>query len=81
MQNMHRMKIVPLAAALLAACLACASRAAAPVGDSSTPSLAIAPPDLSDIWNDPAFVKGFLGGYGISPDVEPRISQDDMAIM
>ena len=81
MQSMHRLKIVPFAAALLAACLACASRAAAPVGDSSTPSLAIAPPDLSDIWNDPSFVKGFLGGYGISPDVEPRISQDDMAIM
>jgi tetratricopeptide (TPR) repeat protein len=81
MQTMHRMKIIPLAAALLAACIACASRASAPAGDSSTPSLAIAPPDLSDIWNDPAFVKGFLGGYGISPDVEPRISQDDMAIM
>ena len=81
MQSMHRLKIVPFAAALLAACLACASRASAPVGDSSTPSLAIAPPDLSDIWNDPSFVKGFLGGYGISPDVEPRISQDDMAIM
>ncbi len=41
----------------------------------------ISPPDLASIWNDPGFQKSFIGGYGISPDVEPRISPDDIALL
>ena len=28
-----------------------------------------------DFWNDPAFVKGFMGDYGFRSEVEPRIRQ------
>ncbi|MCX5665218.1 MAG: tetratricopeptide repeat protein [Planctomycetota bacterium] len=51
-------------------------------GDSAPgPSMQIAQPDLSIIWNDPGFQKSFIGGYGINPDIEPRVSQDDMALL
>lgn len=45
------------------------------------PSMQISPPDLSAIWNDPGFQRAFVGGYGIHPDVEPRVTQDDMALL
>jgi tetratricopeptide (TPR) repeat protein len=45
------------------------------------PSMQISPPDLSAIWNDPEFQRAFVGGYGIHPDVEPRVTQDDMALL
>ncbi len=45
------------------------------------PSMTIAPPDLAAMWSDPGFQKSFIGGYGINADVEPRISQDDMALL
>jgi tetratricopeptide (TPR) repeat protein len=38
-------------------------------------------PDLAAIWNDPSFQKSFVGGYGINPEVEPRVTQDDMALL
>lgn len=41
----------------------------------------ISQPSLALIWNDPGFQKSFIGGYGINPDIEPRISQDDMALL
>ena len=51
-------------------------------GDSAPgPSMQISQPDLSIIWNDPGFQKSFIGGYGINPDIEPRVSQDDMALL
>jgi tetratricopeptide (TPR) repeat protein len=41
----------------------------------------ISQPDLAVIWNDPGFQKSFIGGYGVSADIEPRIAQDDMALL
>lgn len=44
-------------------------------------STEVSPAKLEDVWNDPGFRRSFVGGYGISPDVEPRISQDDLALL
>ena len=34
------------------------------------------PPELTqDFWNDPAFVRGFMGDYGFRSEVEPRIDK------
>ncbi len=46
-----------------------------------SPSMTISPPDLSTVWDDPAFRKSIVGGFGISPDVEPRITGDDLALL
>ncbi|NBX32000.1 MAG: hypothetical protein EBR07_04635 [Planctomycetes bacterium] len=62
----------------------CASMASAPVGvggEAPPPSMKISQPDLAVIWNDPGFQKSFIGGYGVSADIEPRIAQDDMALL
>ncbi|MFO0782478.1 MAG: tetratricopeptide repeat protein [Phycisphaerales bacterium] len=75
------------AATLHAALLACFLCAAPAQGAGSAddtapqPSTTVAPPDLNAIWNDPSFRLSFIGGYGIHPDVEPRISQDDLALL
>ena len=61
-----------------------ASMASAPVGvggEAPPPSMKISQPDLAVIWNDPGFQKSFIGGYGVSADIEPRIAQDDMALL
>jgi tetratricopeptide (TPR) repeat protein len=58
--------------------------ASAPVGaggEAPPPSMKISQPDLAVIWNDPGFQKSFIGGYGVSADIEPRIAQDDMALL
>lgn len=63
-------------------CINTSSNFANAKGDSAPgPSMQIAQPDLSIIWNDPGFQKSFIGGYGINPDIEPRVSQDDMALL
>ena len=62
----------------------CVSMASAPVGaggEAPPPSMKISQPDLAVIWNDPGFQKSFIGGYGVSADIEPRIAQDDMALL
>lgn len=46
-----------------------------------SPSMTISPPTLSSVWNDPTFRMSIVGGFGISPDVEPRITQDDLAVL
>ena len=68
-----------LAAAAIAC--ACAPATAAPGDAAPGPSIDLGRPDLAAIWNDPGFQKSFVGGYGISPDVEPHISQDDLALL
>jgi tetratricopeptide (TPR) repeat protein len=50
-------------------------------GEAPPPSMKISQPDLAVIWNDPGFQKSFIGGYGVSADIEPRIAQDDMALL
>jgi tetratricopeptide (TPR) repeat protein len=58
--------------------------ASAPVGaggEAPPQSMKISQPDLAVIWNDPGFQKSFIGGYGVSADIEPRIAQDDMALL
>ncbi len=62
----------------------CAAMANAPAGvggEAPPPSMKISQPDLAVIWNDPGFQKSFIGGYGVSADIEPRIAQDDMALL
>ncbi len=77
-----------LAAQFIALCILTTSMmpsdlvAAVRADDSApSPSMTIAQPDLALIWNDPGFQKSFIGGYGINAEVEPRISQDDMALL
>ncbi len=40
------------------------------------------PPELTqDFWNDPAFVRGFMGDYGFRSEVEPRIDKAEQFIL
>lgn len=40
------------------------------------------PPQLTqNFWNDPAFVKGFMGDYGFRSEVEPRIDKSEQFIL
>ena len=36
---------------------------------------------VDPIWNDPVFKKQFIAGYGINADVEPRVTQAEVAIL
>ena len=39
-------------------------------------------PELTqDFWNDPAFVRGFMGDYGFRSEVEPRIDKAEQFIL
>ena len=39
-------------------------------------------PELTqDFWNDPTFVKGFMGDYGFRSEVEPRIDNSEQFIL
>ncbi|MFZ4723376.1 MAG: tetratricopeptide repeat protein [Phycisphaerales bacterium] len=49
--------------------------------EAPAPSAQVGTPDLRAVWDDPAFQKSFVAGYGVNPEVEPRISQDDMALL
>lgn len=71
------------AIALLAAALAAPSVPAAPgAGDGApAPSIEVSRPDLAVVWNDPGFQRSFVGGYGINAEVEPRVSQDELALL
>lgn len=37
--------------------------------------------ELDSIWNDPVFQRQFVGGYGINADVEPRMTQEEVALL
>ncbi|MBK7644439.1 MAG: tetratricopeptide repeat protein [Planctomycetes bacterium] len=37
--------------------------------------------DLSAIWKDPTFQKQFVGTYGINPDIEPRVTPDEVKVL
>ena len=40
------------------------------------------PPELTQgFWNDPAFVRGFMGDYGFRSEVEPRIDKAEQFIL
>ena len=64
-----------------APCAAMANAPAGAGGEAPPPSMKISQPDLAVIWNDPGVQKSFIGGYGVSADIEPRIAQDDMALL
>ena len=49
--------------------------------EAPAPSTQVGSADLRTIWDDPGFQKSFVAGYGVNPEVEPRISQDDMALL
>jgi len=44
-------------------------------------SRAPAPKLTQDFWNDPAFVRGFMGDYGFRSEVEPRIDKAEQFIL
>jgi tetratricopeptide (TPR) repeat protein len=69
-----------LAAALAAALVAAPARASGP-SELPSPSMTVSAPDLRAIWDDPGFRRSFVGGYGISAEVEPRVSPDDIALL
>ena len=73
--------LVAFAALGAAPNLAMASAPIGAGGEAPPPSMKISQPDLAVIWNDPGFQKSFIGGYGVSADIEPRIAQDDMALL
>lgn len=56
------------------AALALAASAAAPLVRAQAPS-------LEAIWNDPAFRKAFVAGYGVNPDIEPRVAKEEVTIL
>ena len=49
--------------------------------EAPAPSMQVGTPDLRAVWDDPTFQRSFVAGYGVNPEVEPRISQDDMALL
>ena len=80
---MHR-SIPRFLCATLAACLGGATGAHADGADrweAPAPSAQVGTPDLRAVWGDPVFQRSFVAGYGVNPEVEPRISQDDMALL
>ncbi len=77
--------LMSVRAALAAAAVACGVAAAdgpatgrAPM---PAPSTQVGSADLRAIWSDPVFQKSFVAGFGVNPEVEPRISTDDMALL
>ena len=38
-------------------------------------------PEIEALWKDPGFQKQFVGGYGINPDVEPRVTSDEVEVL
>lgn len=38
-------------------------------------------PSIDAIWSDPAFKKAFVAGYGVNPDIEPRVLKEEVAIL
>ena len=45
--------------------------------------LALPPkPELTrDFWNNPSFVKSFMGDYGFRSEIEPRISKTEQSVL
>lgn len=37
--------------------------------------------DLSALWRDPAFVRSFLGSYGVNAEIEPRLMPDEVKLL
>ena len=44
-------------------------------------SYAIPQGDITEIWNNPVFKRQFVAGYGVSSDVEPRVSPDEVKVL
>jgi tetratricopeptide (TPR) repeat protein len=69
------------ASATLTASRATADAVAAARGQPPSPSTQVGSADLRAVWDDPVFQKSFVAGFGVNPEVEPRISTDDMALL
>lgn len=76
-----RFLLIASAVGTLPCAVAMAGVPTGPGSEAPPPSMKISQPDLAVIWNDPGFQKSFIGGYGVSADIEPRIAQDDMALL
>lgn len=44
-------------------------------------AVAAAQNPVDAMWSDASFRKHFLGGYGVASDVEPRMSEDEVAVL
>jgi tetratricopeptide (TPR) repeat protein len=58
------------------------------VGQPASASAALVQPrspatnaDVDAIWNDPIFKRQFIAGYGINAEIEPRVTQEEVAIL
>ena len=50
-------------------------------GVSGLSARAPAPELTQGFWNDPAFIRGFMGDYGFRSEVEPRIDKEEQFIL
>jgi tetratricopeptide (TPR) repeat protein len=41
----------------------------------------VASADLAALWKDPTFQKQFVGSYGISAELEPRVTPEEVAVL
>ncbi|MCX5640072.1 MAG: tetratricopeptide repeat protein [Planctomycetota bacterium] len=80
-RSFARFLLIASAVGTLPCAVAAAGVPTGPGSEAPPPSMKISRPDLAVIWNDPGFQKSFIGGYGVSADIEPRIAQDDMALL
>ena len=37
--------------------------------------------EVDSIWQDAAFQRSFVGGYGINAEIEPRVTKDEVAVL
>jgi tetratricopeptide (TPR) repeat protein len=37
--------------------------------------------DVTEVWDDPVFKRQFVAGYGVSSDVEPKVSPDEVKVL
>src|SRR4029078_6944115 len=44
-------------------------------------SYALPQGDVAEMWDTPFFKRQFVAGYGVSSDVEPKVSPDEVAIL
>jgi len=47
----------------------------------TTTQLLRAQGEVDSIWQDAAFQRSFVGGYGINAEIEPRVTKDEVAVL
>lgn len=77
------MKLARPASLAITALLLFVVRGATRAGGADSPVLDPPRPDrpAPDLWKDPAFQKAFLGSYGVQSELEPKMTQIEVASM